>query len=289
MFTITVQNCVHQCGYVLDSIGAAIRVNVQRCRVFHAHVTQLQIFEQRNPHLSQVESHKQDYSDVPIKSNRSFEKSGDLSLSRDDQGTGPPRPIHRGLGVVNRGVQVSAHIDDELGWYPIMLKLHALWNGDRNILQFLTACAQPDNIRYQPITTFFFYFILLFSSYSVTCAHIFLKRKDFYSILYLLLKWVVGSLVVRESVSNTGRTGTVGDRLTNTFTKDFCVRITNTFKKDFLCLDNKYIFGGDLGDTPEITDEILTTARDLELEVNEDDIEELIMGHEDEQKNSKKF
>ncbi|GFS99827.1 uncharacterized protein TNCV_1062801 [Trichonephila clavipes] len=29
-------------------------------------------------------------------------------------------------------------------------------------------------------------------------------------------------------------------------------------------------------------DEILTSARDLELEVNEDDIEELIMGHEDE-------
>ncbi|GFU40027.1 uncharacterized protein TNCV_3347921 [Trichonephila clavipes] len=29
-------------------------------------------------------------------------------------------------------------------------------------------------------------------------------------------------------------------------------------------------------------DEILTTARDLELEVNEDDIEELIMGHDDE-------
>ncbi|GFV96852.1 uncharacterized protein TNCV_4350651 [Trichonephila clavipes] len=28
--------------------------------------------------------------------------------------------------------------------------------------------------------------------------------------------------------------------------------------------------------------EILTTARDLEFEVNEDDIEELIMGHEDE-------
>ncbi|GFX42032.1 uncharacterized protein TNCV_353391 [Trichonephila clavipes] len=31
-------------------------------------------------------------------------------------------------------------------------------------------------------------------------------------------------------------------------------------------------------------DEILTTARDLELEVNEDDIEELIMGHEEELK-----
>ncbi|GFW48344.1 hypothetical protein TNCV_1109071 [Trichonephila clavipes] len=38
----------------------------------------------------------------------------------------------------------------------------------------------------------------------------------------------------------------------------------------------------DQGDTPEIMDEILTTASDLELEVNEDDIEELIMGHEDE-------
>ncbi|GFS51660.1 tigger transposable element-derived protein 1-like protein [Trichonephila clavipes] len=38
---------------------------------------------------------------------------------------------------------------------------------------------------------------------------------------------------------------------------------------------------GEQGDTPEIMDEILTTARDLELEVNEDDIEELIMGHED--------
>ncbi|GFX47268.1 hypothetical protein TNCV_148781 [Trichonephila clavipes] len=74
----------------------------------------------------------------------------------------------------------------------------------------------------------------------------------------------------------------LGDRLTNTFTKDFCVRITNTFKKDFLCLDNEHIFGGDQRDTPEIRDEILTTARDLELEVNEDDIEELIMGREDE-------
>ncbi|XP_071033057.1 tigger transposable element-derived protein 1-like [Parasteatoda tepidariorum] len=40
--------------------------------------------------------------------------------------------------------------------------------------------------------------------------------------------------------------------------------------------------GGDQGDAPEIMDEILTTASDLEVEVNEDDIEELIMGHEDE-------
>ncbi|GFW96738.1 hypothetical protein TNCV_2847941 [Trichonephila clavipes] len=49
-------------------------------------------------------------------------------------------------------------------------------------------------------------------------------------------------------------------------------------RKDFLCLDNEHIFGGDQGYTPEIMDEILTTVRDLELEVNENDI----MGHEDE-------
>ncbi|GFT06476.1 uncharacterized protein TNCV_3356091 [Trichonephila clavipes] len=59
-------------------------------------------------------------------------------------------------------------------------------------------------------------------------------------------------------------------------------RLTNTFKKDFLCSDKEHIFGGDQGDPPEIMDEILTTPRDLELEVNEDDIEKLIMGHEDE-------
>ncbi|GFT89673.1 uncharacterized protein TNCV_3137611 [Trichonephila clavipes] len=59
------------------------------------------------------------------------------------------------------------------------------------------------------------------------------------------------------------------------------ISITNTysdnehFQEIFLCLDNDHIFGGD-------QDEILTTARDLELEVNEDNIEELIMGHEDE-------
>jgi hypothetical protein len=35
------------------------------------------------------------------------------------------------------------------------------------------------------------------------------------------------------------------------------------------------------GDVPEIVDEIVTTARDLELEVNEEDIEELLMEHED--------
>ncbi|GFS54564.1 uncharacterized protein TNCV_2748901 [Trichonephila clavipes] len=39
---------------------------------------------------------------------------------------------------------------------------------------------------------------------------------------------------------------------------------------------------GDQGYTPKIIEGILTTARYLELEVNEDDIEELIMGHENE-------
>ncbi|GFW00672.1 zinc finger protein [Trichonephila clavipes] len=81
-------------------------------------------------------------------------------------------------------------------------------------------------------------------------------------------------------------------RLTNTFAKDFCVRITNAFKKDFLCLDNEHIVGGDQGYTPEIMDEILITARDLELEVNEGDIyRRAQMGHEDEltTEDSKKF
>ncbi|GFU44045.1 uncharacterized protein TNCV_4963571 [Trichonephila clavipes] len=69
----------------------------------------------------------------------------------------------------------------------------------------------------------------------------------------------------------------------NTFTKDFCVRITNTYSDNehfqgrfFVIGQRKHIH------SPEIMDEILTTAGDLELEVNEDDIEELIMGHEDE-------
>ncbi|GFU14533.1 hypothetical protein TNCV_3251531 [Trichonephila clavipes] len=55
--------------------------------------------------------------------------------------------------------------------------------------------------------------------------------------------------------------------------------VNEYFHERFLCSDNEHIFGGDQGDTPEIMGEILTTARDLELEVNED---ELIMGHEDE-------
>ncbi|GFY03327.1 uncharacterized protein TNCV_1172851 [Trichonephila clavipes] len=49
-------------------------------------------------------------------------------------------------------------------------------------------------------------------------------------------------------------------------------------RKIVLCLDNKHILGGDQG----YISEILTTAGDLELEVNEDDIEVLIMGNEDE-------
>ncbi|GFT92764.1 hypothetical protein TNCV_739521 [Trichonephila clavipes] len=64
--------------------------------------------------------------------------------------------------------------------------------------------------------------------------------------------------------------------------EDISSELNGGLKKDFLCLDNEHIFGGDQRDTPEIMDEILTTARDLELEGNEYDIEELIMGHEDE-------
>ncbi|GBM73712.1 hypothetical protein AVEN_251158-1 [Araneus ventricosus] len=70
MFTIAAQNCVHQQWYRLDSVGAKTGVHFQRCQVFHAHVQQPRIFDQRDPHLSQLESHRQDSSDLPIKSNR---------------------------------------------------------------------------------------------------------------------------------------------------------------------------------------------------------------------------
>ncbi|GBN11844.1 hypothetical protein AVEN_181401-1, partial [Araneus ventricosus] len=55
---------------MLDSVGGANGVHFQRCQIFHAHLQLLRIFEQPDPHLSQLESHKQDSSDVPIKSNR---------------------------------------------------------------------------------------------------------------------------------------------------------------------------------------------------------------------------
>ncbi|GFR06814.1 uncharacterized protein TNCT_63441 [Trichonephila clavata] len=61
---------------------------------------------------------------------------------------------------------------------------------------------------------------------------------------------------------------------------------SHTARVDFCLVEAVSIFfqgdGGDQGDTLEVMDEILTTARDLELEVKEDDIEELIMEHEDE-------
>ncbi|GBM58986.1 hypothetical protein AVEN_145281-1 [Araneus ventricosus] len=57
---------------MLDNVDGATGINFQSCQVFHAQVQQLRIFEQRDPQLSQLESHKQeqDSSDVPIKSNR---------------------------------------------------------------------------------------------------------------------------------------------------------------------------------------------------------------------------
>ncbi|GFU92622.1 hypothetical protein TNCV_4795501 [Trichonephila clavipes] len=55
--------------------------------------------------------------------------------------------------------------------------------------------------------------------------------------------------------------------------------ISFDFKKQ-TCYLSRNMEYRDQGDTPEVMDEILTTARDLELEVNEDDIKEPIMGHE---------
>ncbi|GBN39580.1 hypothetical protein AVEN_131832-1 [Araneus ventricosus] len=55
---------------MLDGVGEAIGAHFQRCQVFHTHVQHLRIFEQRDPHLSQLESHKPDSSDGPIRGNR---------------------------------------------------------------------------------------------------------------------------------------------------------------------------------------------------------------------------
>ncbi|GFX51269.1 uncharacterized protein TNCV_2736201 [Trichonephila clavipes] len=111
----------------LDCIGGVI--GVQRCQVFHAHVQQLWIFEQRDLHLSQVESHKQDSSDIPRKSNRGS-INWEIGVAK---GSGPLPPIY--LPPSKRGIQVSAHFSVEGGWRPIMLKPHAVTNGDWNNLQ----------------------------------------------------------------------------------------------------------------------------------------------------------
>ncbi|GFX80727.1 uncharacterized protein TNCV_758341 [Trichonephila clavipes] len=90
------------------------------------------------------------------------------------------------------------------------------------------------------------------------------------------------------AVAITVNLNTMGDRLTNKLVNEhfheryLCSDNEHFQERFFLCLDNEHIFGGDQGYNPEIMDEILTTARDLELEMNENDIEELLMGHEDE-------
>ena len=48
---------------MLDSFGGVTGVHFQNCQVSHAHMQQ--IYEQRDPYLSQIESHKQDSPDVP--------------------------------------------------------------------------------------------------------------------------------------------------------------------------------------------------------------------------------
>lgn len=57
-----------ECTLVI--VGRTIFIHVQIWQVFHTHVQQIRINEQRDHHLSQLESNKKDSSDVPIKSNR---------------------------------------------------------------------------------------------------------------------------------------------------------------------------------------------------------------------------
>ncbi|GFV62120.1 hypothetical protein TNCV_4109231 [Trichonephila clavipes] len=75
-----------------------------------------------------------------------------------------------------------------------------------------------------------------------------------------------------------------GQQTISDFRDNVCPHVSREIKATLKISagQRKHILGGDQGYTPEIMDEILITARDLELEVNEDDIEELIMGHENE-------
>ncbi|GBN35743.1 hypothetical protein AVEN_87324-1 [Araneus ventricosus] len=108
-----------------DSVGGAIGVHVQKCQVFRARVQQLRIFQQRDPHLTQLESHKLDSSDVPIKSNRG-------SINRE---------IGETKGLVHDAQSIapqkwhSGNSARECWSGSIMLKPHSVTNGDRKILQ----------------------------------------------------------------------------------------------------------------------------------------------------------
>ncbi|GBM64104.1 hypothetical protein AVEN_173259-1 [Araneus ventricosus] len=90
-------------------------------------VRQIRIFEQRDPNLSKLDSHKQDSSDVPIKCNR-----GSINVR-----LGCPRDWSTTLNPSSHksGIHVIAHIYDEVGCRPIILKPHKVTNDNRNILQ----------------------------------------------------------------------------------------------------------------------------------------------------------
>lgn len=68
MFTITVQNCFYQQCCLLSSVDGVMMYTSEDARYF-THICSSYIFEQRDPHLNQLESHKQDALDVPIKRN----------------------------------------------------------------------------------------------------------------------------------------------------------------------------------------------------------------------------
>ncbi|GFV04960.1 hypothetical protein TNCV_2550361 [Trichonephila clavipes] len=73
--------------HILHSVGGVIGENVQRCLVFHTHVHELSIFEQRNPNLSHVETYKQNSLHFSMKHLCSLDHSGDWNGPE----TGSPR------------------------------------------------------------------------------------------------------------------------------------------------------------------------------------------------------
>ncbi|GFV70373.1 uncharacterized protein TNCV_4797921 [Trichonephila clavipes] len=121
---------------MFDSVGGATGMHIQRCQVFHAHVQQLRIFEQRDPHLSQVESYKQDSSDVPVKSNR-------CSINREigvAKGLIHQAQSHHTPNVVFKSYQREQNVSFEIAlmFMPSSVAAVAEWYRYRTVACFVT-------------------------------------------------------------------------------------------------------------------------------------------------------
>lgn len=81
----------------------------------------------KSPNLSQLELHKQDFSDVPIKSNQA-------SINRENRGERARDWSNKhNPSRLKSGIQVIVHINAGIGWLPIMLKPHFVTNDNQHL------------------------------------------------------------------------------------------------------------------------------------------------------------